>query len=70
LVFLANLAALEKSEDIDGQVRALSNLKKVQNLVGIRSLVEKLKEKNNSEMYVFYLLCLIFFDLNKSKTPM
>jgi hypothetical protein len=70
LFFLANLAALEKSEDIDGQVRALSNLKKVQNLVGIRSLVEKLKEKNNSEMYVFYLLCLIFFDLNKSKTPM
>jgi hypothetical protein len=70
LFFLANLAALEKSEDIDGQVRALSNLKKVQNLVGIRSLVEKLKEKNNSIMYVFYLLCLIFFDLNKSKTPM
>ncbi|KAJ4809594.1 Chromatin assembly factor 1 subunit fas1 [Rhynchospora pubera] len=46
----ANMSALENSEDVNGQVRALSNLGKVLNLEGIRSLVEKLKEKKSSEM--------------------
>ncbi|KAJ3683512.1 hypothetical protein LUZ60_013739 [Juncus effusus] len=46
----ATLSAMENSEDLNAQVKASSNLGKVLNLEGIRSLVEKLKEKNNTEM--------------------